>query len=353
MQIQTDIDLRPYNTFGFAVTARRYLALRDTQTWLDWWSAPEQSALRTQPRFILGGGSNLVLTHDVQTLVLHLQTQGRQETRRDEQSVWFEVQAGEVWHDWVMWTVAQGYAGIENLSLIPGTVGAAPVQNIGAYGMEVRQAIEYVRAYDFATDTVAVLSRDECAFGYRDSIFKHVTHEGQARYLILAVGFKLRHQLDDWQATLGYGDVAQRVSEQAQGRVDTTITPADVASAIIAIRQSKLPNPKIIGNAGSFFKNPLVTTTVATALKTQFPNLPTYPVANGQVKLAAGWLIEQAGWKGVRDKVFAIGVYDKQALVLVNHGGATGAQLMAFAEKIVADVQDKFGVAIEPEPIVV
>ena len=344
------MDLTAFNTLGFSVSAEQYIAVRNTQSFIQWWCASEQAGLREQPRFILGGGSNLVLTQDIQALVLHLQTAGMQEVKRDDTHVWMEVQAGEVWHDWVMHTVAQGWAGVENLALIPGSVGASPVQNIGAYGMEAGQAIEYVTAFDFATLQTVQISAQACAFNYRDSLFKHALHNGQARYLITSVCFKMRHDLRDWQATLGYGDVASRVAENTQGRV---IRPHDVAQAIIGIRSSKLPDPKVLGNAGSFFKNPVVDKTQADALKAQHEKLPCYPMADGRVKLAAGWLIEQAGWKGARSAEGHVGVYDKQALVLVNHGGGTGAQLMALARAIAEDVQSKFGVTIEPEPIVV
>lgn len=349
IQMAHHVDLSTYNTMGFSARAHDYVAIHDWADFLAWWSLAEHQALRSQTRFILGGGSNLVLTQDISALVLHLQTKGIHEVQRDDQFVWCEVAAGEPWHEWVMYTVAQGWAGIENLALIPGTVGASPVQNIGAYGMEAGQAIEYVNVLDFATGQMLQLSAQDCAFGYRDSIFKHAQHAGQARYLIASVCFKLRHDLSDWQATLGYGDVAQQVQERTQGRA---VTPADVAQAVIAIRQSKLPDPKVLGNAGSFFKNPVVSAEQAEALKAQHAKLPCYPMVDGRVKLAAGWLIEQAGWKGVRSADGHVGVYDQQALVLVHHGGGNGAQLMAFAQRIAEDVHHRFGVAIEPEPIV-
>lgn len=343
------MDLTAYNTMGFSVRAHDYVGISDWAAFLEWWHAPAQASLHARPRFILGGGSNLVLTQDIAALVVHLQTKGVHEVRRDATHVWCEVAAGESWHDWVMYTVAQGWAGIENLALIPGTVGACPVQNIGAYGMEAGQAIEYVTVLDFADGQMRRLSAQECVFAYRDSIFKHAQHAGQARYLIASVCFKLQHDLSDWRATLGYGDVAQRVAERASGR---EIMPADVAQAVIAIRQSKLPDPKVLGNAGSFFKNPVVFESLAKTLKEQHASLPCYPMSNGMVKLAAGWLIEQAGWKGFRSPDGHVGVYDKQALVLVHHGGGSGAQLMQLARQIAADVQQKFGVLIEPEPIV-
>lgn len=343
------VDLTAYNTMGFAVRAHDYVGISDWSAFLDWWRAPAQVRLHAQPRFILGGGSNLVLTQDIAALVLHVQTRGIHELRRDAKHVWCEVAAGESWHDWVMHTVAQGWAGIENLALIPGTVGACPVQNIGAYGMEAGQAIEYVTVLDFASGEMVRLSAEDCRFAYRDSLFKQVQYAGQARYLIASVCFKLQHDLSDWQASLGYGDVAQRVAELASGR---DIRPADVAQAVIAIRQSKLPDPKVLGNAGSFFKNPVVTQVQADELKARYEKLPCYPMSNGMVKLAAGWLIEQAGWKGKTSASGHVGVYEKQALVLVHHGGGTGTQLMQLAHQIAEDVFKQFGVRIEPEPIV-
>ncbi len=343
------VDLTAYNTMGFAVRAHDYVGISDWSAFLDWWRAPAQVRLHAQPRFILGGGSNLVLTQDIAALILHVQTRGIHELRRDAKHVWCEVAAGESWHDWVMHTVAQGWAGIENLALIPGTVGACPVQNIGAYGMEAGQAIEYVTVLDFASGEMVRLSAEDCRFAYRDSLFKQVQYAGQARYLIASVCFKLQHDLSDWQASLGYGDVAQRVAELASGR---DIRPADVAQAVIAIRQSKLPDPKVLGNAGSFFKNPVVTQVQADELKARYEKLPCYPMSNGMVKLAAGWLIEQAGWKGKTSASGHVGVYEKQALVLVHHGGGTGTQLMQLAHQIAEDVFKQFGVRIEPEPIV-
>ena len=343
------VDLTAYNTMGFAVRAHDYVGISDWSAFLDWWRAPAQVRLHAQPRFILGGGSNLVLTQDIAALVLHVQTRGIHELRRDAKHVWCEVAAGESWHDWVMHTVAQGWAGIENLALIPGTVGACPVQNIGAYGMEAGQAIEYVTVLDFASGEMVRLSAEDCRFAYRDSLFKQVQYAGQARYLIASVCFKLQHDLSDWQASLGYGDVAQRVAELASGR---EIRPADVAQAVIAIRQSKLPDPKVLGNAGSFFKNPVVSQAQADELKARYEKLPCYPMSDGMVKLAAGWLIEQAGWKGKTSASGHVGVYEKQALVLVHHGGGTGTQLMQLAHQIAEDVFKQFGVRIEPEPIV-
>ena len=357
VRLEHDKDLTAYNTMGFSVKALDYIGITDWDDFLNWWRADEQGNLRTQRRFILGGGSNLVLTQDIAALVLHLQTKGIREIRRDEQFVWCEVAAGENWHDWVMHTVAQNLAGVENLALIPGTVGASPVQNIGAYGMEAGQAIEYVTVLDFSDHQVKRISAADCHFAYRDSVFKRERlpeAEGQERYLIISVCFKLRHELTHWQPVLGYGDVAQRVALRQGSSTDAgKILPIDVAHAVIEIRRSKLPDPKVLGNAGSFFKNPVVTEQLANQLKTTYSSLPCYPMRDAQVKLAAGWLIEQAGWKGFRSSNEHVGVYEKQALVLVHHGGGSGAELMALAQQISQDVYEKFGVRIEPEPIVV
>ena len=347
MNIESQVQLKPFNTLSLNSIASHYVKI---QSIVDLQQALQFSKAHDLNVLLLSGGSNMMLPEHIHALVVAIDIQGIEFLSEDAESKTIKVGAGQVWHDFVLWTTTQQLYGLQNLALIPGLVGASPVQNIGAYGMEAGQAIEYVTAFDFATLKMVQIAAQECAFAYRDSLFKHALHSGQARYLITSVCFKMRHDLRDWQTTLGYGDVAQKVSEQAKGRL---MTPQDVAQAIISIRQSKLPDPKVLGNAGSFFKNPVVDKTQADALKTQYDKLPCYPMTDGRVKLAAGWLIEQAGWKGARSADGHVGVYEKQALVLVNHGGGTGAQLMGFARVIADDVQSKFGVTIEPEPIVV
>lgn len=344
--LQHDVDLSPFNTLGFTVRAQSYVPIR---------AARELSAyFKTTPDakcFVLGGGSNLVLTRDIEATVLHMQSRGVAVYEETASHVIVGVQAGEVWHEFVMNTVEQGWMGLENLALIPGSVGASPVQNIGAYGVEVKDTLHKIKAWDRLKSAWAWLDASDCAFGYRDSVFKHAYLDDahtQARYVISKVFFKLLKDRAQWQPKLDYGDVAARVQAISAGQ---TVTPAHVAQAIVEIRNSKLPDPAVLGNAGSFFKNPVVDATQAAALKITHPNLPCYPQPDKQVKIAAGWLIEQAGFKGQRDG--AVGVYDKQALVLVNHGGGTGAELMAFAARIAQTVFEQFGVVIAPEPIVI
>lgn len=344
--LQHDVDLTPFNTLGFAVRARTYAPIRAARELSDYFKTTPDAKC-----FVLGGGSNLVLTRDIDATVLHMQSRGVVVYDETASHVIVGVQAGEVWHELVMHTVERGWMGLENLALIPGSVGASPVQNIGAYGVEVKDTLHKIKAWDRLKNAWAWLDAADCAFGYRDSVFKHEyldAERTQARYVISKVFFKLLKDPTQWQPKLDYGDVAARVQAIA---AEQTLTPAHVAQAIIEIRSSKLPDPTVLGNAGSFFKNPIVTAEQAAALKNAHPSLPSYPQADGTAKIAAGWLIEQAGFKGLRDG--AVGVYDKQALVLVNHGGGTGAQLMAFAAQIERAVLAKFGVVIAPEPIVV
>lgn len=291
------------------------------------------------PKLVIGGGSNLVLSGDFPGLVLHVAFHGRSRVQEDAEAFYIRAGGGENWHDFVRWTLEMGWPGLENLSLIPGTVGAAPVQNIGAYGLEMAEHFYSLRAYDLETGKTVGFDKRDCAFGYRDSFFKQA---GKGRYLIAAVTFRLPKA---WKAVTGYADVAKELD--AQGIVKAT--PLQVSDAVIAIRRRKLPDPAEIGNAGSFFKNPVVDADTYARLAAQYPGLPHYPQADGRVKLAAGWLIEQAGWKGRR--LGPVGCYDKQALVLVNHGGATGADVIAASNAVRADVLARFGVELEPEPV--
>lgn len=338
-------DLTAFNTMGFAVQAQQYFAIHSARALQAYFkSSPNE------PCFILGGGSNLVLTRDISETVLHMKTRGIAVYEETEAHVVVGVQAGEVWHDFVMATLERGWMGLENLALIPGSVGACPVQNIGAYGVEVKDTLLKVKAWDRLQHKWAWLDNADCQFSYRDSVFKHSfvdAAQTQARYVISKVFFKLLKDRSQWQAKIAYGDVAAKVSDLAG---NAPINATHVAQAIISIRSSKLPDPKVLGNAGSFFKNPVVHESIATRLKETYPTMPTYAQPNHQVKIAAGWLIEQAGYKGFRDG--AVGVYDKQALVLVHYGNGSGAQLMLLAKQIADAVAQKFGVVISPEPIV-
>ncbi|MBP4044067.1 UDP-N-acetylmuramate dehydrogenase [Chromobacterium violaceum] len=338
LQFRADVDLRPYNTFGMAVRAAHFCQLDDAA---DLPALLAHPLYRQGPVLWLGGGSNLLLTRDYPGLVVKVALAGIRLLREDGDDMIVEAAAGENWHGFVQHALAQGWYGLENLSLIPGTVGASPVQNIGAYGVEVKdRLLEVVCAQLDRNGEAATLSNAECRFGYRDSVFKH---EAAGRLLVTAVRFRLSRRAE---LRTGYGDIQQQL--QADG-VDRP-TPLDVSRAVVAIRQSKLPDPAVLGNAGSFFKNPVVPAEQAAALLERYPQLPRYPAADGKVKLAAGWLIDQCGLKGYRDG--DAGVHDRQALVLVNHGRATGEQMRALARKVQQTVKEKFGVELEPEPLI-
>jgi UDP-N-acetylmuramate dehydrogenase len=334
LQVQSGVSLKAFNTFGVDVKARSFAQAHDDN---DVGEALAYCAAHDLPLLIIGGGSNLLLTGDVEALVLHMASRGIQVVEDRGEQVIVEAQAGEPWHPFVLSCLELGLYGLENLSLIPGTVGAAPMQNIGAYGVELRDVFHSLTALDRQTGQMREFLLQDCAFGYRDSVFKRQA----GRWLILRVRFVLHR---DAHLHLEYGPVRQRLAEQG---IDAP-TPRDVSAAICAIRSEKLPDPAVLGNAGSFFKNPLVSAELARGLRQQFPALVGYPQPDGQVKLAAGWLIEQAGWKGFRDG--DAGVHRLQSLVLVNYGQATGLQLLDLAQRIQADVACRFGVELEMEP---
>lgn len=334
LQLQERISLKPYNTFGVEVTARWFAQAHDDAEVRAGIAAAAEKGL---PLMVIGGGSNLLLTRDVEALVLRMASRGVRVVSDDGERVVVEAQAGEVWDDFVRWTLAQGLGGLENLSLIPGTVGAAPMQNIGAYGVEIKDVFAGLTALDRQTGELHEFGLEDCAFAYRDSRFKREP----GRWLILRVRFALSRAA---KLHLDYGPVRQRLAEEGV----TAPTPADVSRVICAIRREKLPDPAVLGNAGSFFKNPVVSAGRADVLRQHYSDLVAYPQGDGQMKLAAGWLIDKAGWKGFREG--AAGVHAQQALVLVNYGGATGAQLHALAERIRDDIQQRFGVELEMEP---
>ncbi|MCP8466719.1 UDP-N-acetylmuramate dehydrogenase [Pseudomonas sp. ZM23] len=334
LQLQENLSLKPYNTFGVEVSARWFAQAHDDAEVREGLATAAGKGL---PLMVIGGGSNLLLTRDVEALVLRMASRGARILSDDGVRVVVEAEAGEVWDDFVRWTLEQGLGGLENLSLIPGTVGAAPMQNIGAYGVEIKDVFVSLTALDRQSGELREFDLGECAFAYRESRFKREPE----RWLILRVRFSLSRAP---QLRLDYGPVRQRLAEEG----GDTPTPADVSRVIRAIRREKLPDPAILGNAGSFFKNPVVTAGEADALRARFSDLVAYPQGDGQVKLAAGWLIDRAGWKGFRDG--AVGVHAQQALVLVNYGGATGAQLYALAGRIREDIRQRFGVDLEMEP---
>ena len=330
-----DYSLKSLNTFSIDVRAKHYLRVTSVEDLRAALADPHMAAL---PRLVLGGGSNLLLTRDFPGLVLHIALAGRDILPGDASHHQVRVAAGENWHQFVQWTLAQGVGGLENLSLIPGTAGAAPIQNIGAYGAETKDYFHSLTAFDPATGAVRSMDAAACRFAYRDSVFKHEARE----LIILDVTFRLPRA---WQPNLRYAELANAVAEQGW----PAPTPQQVADTVIAIRRRKLPDPAQIGNAGSFFKNPVVSAGQCAQLLEQFPTLVHHRQPDGSEKLAAGWLIDQCGWKG--RNLGAAGVYPKQALVLVNNGGATGAEVMALAAAIQADVAARYGVQLEPEPV--
>lgn len=325
--------LKQHNTFGFDVKAKFCFAFTELAD-LDIFLHSNQS-WKEEKLLILGQGSNILFTGDFDGLVIQPRVPGIFIINENRQNVWIEAGAGEIWDDLVQFTVDYGFGGIENLSLIPGNVGAAPVQNIGAYGQEAGNVIEKVKGFDLKTGEIVEFSAAECEFGYRSSIFKGRLKN---RIIITSVVFRLEKFPE---FILGYGDVEKRASEKREINLTT------IREAIVEIRRSKLPDVTELGNAGSFFKNPVVSVKVAQDLKQKYPSLPVYPATAETSKLAAGWLIEQNGWKGFRDG--DAGVHEKQALVLVNYGSATGKEIFDLSEKIKQSVFEKFGVELERE----
>ncbi len=333
--IQHDIALQYLHTFGTNVYASQF-ACFSTVTELQ---ALLEEARHTQPAdlLILGGGSNVLFTGNYDGLVLRNELMGIEKINEDEQHVYIKAGAGENWHRFVLHCIAQGWAGVENLSLIPGNVGASPMQNIGAYGVEIKDVFFELEAFHLAEKRLVRFSGADCAFGYRESIFKR-RYKGQ--FVITSVTCRLNKTA---RLNTSYGAIEEEL--QRMGITDPGIK--DVSNAVINIRSSKLPDPAEIGNAGSFFKNPTIPDELFAALKEKFPAIPGYSQANGEVKLAAGWLIEQCGWKGYREG--DAGCHAKQALVLVNYGQATGEEIYALSEKILQSVKDRFGVSLERE----
>ena len=350
MFVEHNVALQALNTFGIAARAA---ALVRVQGEADLRRVLQDERLASAPKLVLGGGSNIVLTGDVKGVVLKVEVAGRRVVGETERHVVVEAGAGENWHDFVGWTLDQGLGGLENLALIPGTVGAAPVQNIGAYGLELQDRFDSLDAIDLDSGELFTLNAAQCGFGYRDSVFKHAAAApgdfGLAgRALILRVRFALP---TNWQPVLGYLDLERRMQEEGVAQP----TARQIHDWVVAIRRAKLPDPAVIGNAGSFFKNPTVTPEQCQDIIGRDPKLVHYPMPDGSVKLAAGWLIDACGWKG--KSVGNAAVYEKQALVLVNRGGrdnpATGGEVMTLAKAIQTSVYERFGIRLEPEPIVV
>lgn len=327
--------LRGYNTFGIEAEARQFVEISSIDQYISLRKSGEYAHL---PHLFLGGGSNVLLTKAQEALVVKISIPGITVIKEDADNVWLKGGAGVVWDEFVQYAVNQGWSGLENLSLIPGTVGAAPMQNIGAYGAEIKDTFESLEALNLQTLALEVFDAKACAFGYRESFFKRA---GKGQYLISSVTFKLSKKPS---VKTSYGAIQEVLG--AKGITDPSIR--EVADAVIEIRQSKLPDPKQIGNSGSFFKNPTVSASEASRLMAEFPGIPNYPVeGSSDVKFPAGWFIEKAGWKGFRRG--DAGVHAKQALVLVNYGEATGAEILALSEEIKQSIKDTFGVSLETE----
>ncbi len=334
MRIESGVALQSYNTFGLAASAMHFAACTNVT---DLREAVRYGAEKSWPLFILGGGSNILLTGDVGGLTIHVALPGKEVVDRKGTDVLVRFQAGELWHDCVMWSIANGWGGMENLSLIPGRMGAAPMQNIGAYGVELKDIFHSLEALDRKTGAMVTFTAADCRFGYRESIFKH---EARDQFIITAVTLRLSTEPD---LHLEYGAIRDTLQDMGI----TKPTTRDVSNAVIAIRQSKLPDPARLGNAGSFFKNPEISTEAFQQLVSDFPQVPHYPLPDGQVKIPAAWLIEQCGWKG--KVVGHTGAHAQQPLVLVNYGGATGDEIWQLAQDIRQSVADKFSITLQPE----
>ncbi len=354
MLVENQIALQPHNTFGIAARARKLVRVQDAAALQAFMATPAWAdAVAEAPPFVLGGGSNLVLTGDVKPLVLKVEIGGRRLVEEGAKGWVVEAGAGDGWHDFVAWTLDQGFPGLENLALIPGSVGASPVQNIGAYGVELQDRFHSLDAIDLQTGQAFTLEASQCGFGYRDSVFKHTPNDARSfglagRALITRVRFFLPKP---WKPVLGYADLERKMLETGNHKPDAR----QIFDWVVAIRRAKLPDPAVIGNAGSFFKNPTVTPEQCADIIARDPKVVHYPMADGSIKLAAGWLIDACGWKG--KSVGNAAVYERQALVLVNRGGrehpCTGGEVMTLAKAIQTSVYERFGILLEPEPVVV
>lgn len=333
MEILKNHSLKTFNTFGIDANAREFATVEQIDQLID--------LIKRTPKndfFILGGGSNILLTNDIEKLVIQLNLKGVSIIEESENFVIIEAMAGEVWHEFVQFTLKNNFGGLENLSLIPGNVGTSPMQNIGAYGIEIKDFFYSCKALNLETLTIETFYTDDCKFGYRESVFKN---ELKGKYIILSVQFKLTKQ--NHKLHIDYGAIKQELEKMQISNP----TIQDVSKAVIQIRESKLPNPKEIGNSGSFFKNPVITKKEFNTLLEKNPNMPHYVVSENEIKIPAGWLIEQAGFKG--ERFGDAGVHKNQALVLVNYGNATGAEILAVAHQIQAKVDELYNIKIVPE----
>jgi UDP-N-acetylmuramate dehydrogenase len=333
MEILNNFSLKNYNTFGIEAKAKQFVAIH---------SVPELKSIleqnKNQKKFILGGGSNMLLTKNIEALVIHIDLKGKKILKEDAYYVWVESQAGENWHQFVLWAIDQNFGGLENMSLIPGNVGTTPVQNIGAYGTEIKDTFVSCDAINIENQETRTFTKEECNFGYRESIFKN---EVKDEYIITSVVFKLTKQ--NHKINTSYGDIT---TELAKNNI-TTPSLKDVSNAVIAIRKSKLPDPAELGNSGSFFKNPILLKSDFEPIHQKFPEMRFFDISETEVKVPAGWLIEQAGLKGKR--FGDAGIHKNQALVLVNYGGATGQEILNVSKTVQDTVFNTFGIHIEAE----
>lgn len=332
--VQHDVELRPFNTLGVHARARYFVSIRSVGQLRQ---VLRNDKINKHDMLVLGGGSNILFAGDYDGLILHIAIKGKSVLKETERHIWLEIGGGENWHDTVRHAVQKGWGGVENLSLIPGTAGAAPIQNIGAYGAELADVFEWLEAVKIDTAENHTFNKEECRFGYRDSIFKQ---ELKGQFIITRVVVKL-----DKQPSLNTSYGAIRTEIEKRGIDKPTVQ--DISDIVIDIRNSKLPDPDTLGNAGSFFKNPIIETERFNRLKNSFPEMPGYPVNEQNTKVPAGWLIEKAGWKG--KVVGNTGTYRQQALVIVNHGGATPDEIIMLAGRIQESVKDQFGIDLVPE----
>ncbi len=332
--VETDVDLQPHNTLNISAKARYFASVESEHQLKGILRHPKTEGLKIM---VLGGGSNVLFAEDFDGLVLHIEIKGREVVKETDDYVWLKIGAGENWHQTVRYCVGQGWGGIENLSLIPGTVGAAPIQNIGAYGVELQEVFEYLEAVDIEGRETRRYEKEHCEFGYRDSIFK-----GELKGIVIVTNVVLKLSKNPVLNT-SYGAIQAELEKR---NLDQP-TIRDISDIVIDIRNSKLPNPDLLGNAGSFFKNPIVKNEIYNRIKEEYPEAPGYKMGEYKTKVPAGWLIEEAGWKG--KVVGNTGTYKQQALVIVNHGGATGGEILNLADQIKKSVKEQFGIALVPE----
>jgi len=333
LRIQDDINLAPFNTLGVPAKAKYFLSVRTVDELIAILPVDKQFS----SIFVLGGGSNILFMDDYEGLILHIAIRGKEVIRENENHIYLKIGAGENWHETVRYCVEKGWGGIENLSLIPGTTGAAPIQNIGAYGVEIEEVFESLTAIELETGSRHIFNKEDCRFAYRDSIFKQ---ELKGKYAVADVTLKLSKNPE---LNTSYGAIKNMLDE----RKITEPTIQDISDIVIEIRNSKLPDPAKLGNAGSFFKNPIITDENYHNLKQEYPAMPGYSVDDARTKVPAGWLIEQTGWKG--KVVGQAGTYRQQALVIVNHGDATGQEILQLAKMIQESVYEKFDIELVPE----